>query len=296
MHQLFNLIAESAPEQTGAASAGLEAFLDPASIILCTVGMCILVGWLFWFDGFGALKKAPVRRHRRWFLFWPLLVLFLWLFGAAVMLEAVARIKGTEVKSLPEIIRYSVNAAAEMILIAVMLVIAYKAFIRHLKGFGLNLRTIHKDFFFSVVHLLAVSPLIQLGLLAVLAAGRLFNKGFEIAPHQTLTFLAENNSPTITVIIIVIAAVIVPIFEELLFRGFLQSTLRSVSTPWTAIVLTSFFFALIHWPNVTHMPSLFFLSCGFGYAYERSGSLFRPILMHLFFNGISIAAALLLPS
>jgi membrane protease YdiL (CAAX protease family) len=56
-------------------------------------------------------------------------------------------------------------------------------------------------------------------------------------------------------------------------------------------VLTSLFFAILHPP--THIPALFFLSCGLGYAYERSGSLFRPILMHVFFNGFSVAVTVL---
>jgi len=29
-----------------------------------------------------------------------------------------------------------------------------------------------------------------------------------------------------------------------------------------------------------------------GYAYEKSGSLFRPILIHAAFNGINLAAAM----
>ena len=94
------------------------------------------------------------------------------------------------------------------------------------------------------------------------------------------------------IMMVIVAAGIVPIFEEMLFRGFLQSTLRSATGPWTAIIVTSVFFALVHWPNYTHMPALFLLSCGFGYAYERSGSLFRPILMHALFNSISIAGTL----
>lgn len=296
MCRLFNILAESSPDKSGGVWAGVEAFLDPVSIILCTVGMCILVGWLFWFGGFGALKKAPVRRHRWWFVFWPLSILFLWQISISVILELIAGFKDTDIKSLPESISYPVNAVVEIILIIAMLFIARKAFARQLKGFGLNLKTIHKDVCFSMVYLLAISPLIQLFLLVILVAGRLIHEGFEIPPHQTLTFLAENNSVMLTIMTVVMAAIIVPIFEEMLFRGFLQSTLRSVSTPWTAIVFTSVFFALIHWPNYTHMPSLFFLSCGFGYAYERSGSLLRPILMHILFNGISVTSTVFLSS
>jgi membrane protease YdiL (CAAX protease family) len=94
------------------------------------------------------------------------------------------------------------------------------------------------------------------------------------------------------ILVAVFAALIVPVFEELLFRGFFQTTLRSLSgSPWVGIVLTSVFFAILHPP--THIPALFMLSVGLGYAYERSGSLLRPILMHIFFNGLSIGMTLL---
>jgi membrane protease YdiL (CAAX protease family) len=34
------------------------------------------------------------------------------------------------------------------------------------------------------------------------------------------------------------------------------------------------------------------LALGLGYAYEKSGSLWRPIFMHALFNGITIATVL----
>ncbi|MEN8127950.1 MAG: CPBP family intramembrane glutamic endopeptidase, partial [Planctomycetota bacterium] len=169
-----------------------------------------------------------------------------------------------------------------------------KAFARRLKGFGLNIRTIHKDTGFSVVYLLAVFPPIQFALIAVLVAVQFVKSDFEIQDHQTLTFLTESSSIAVIIMTVLIASVVVPVFEEMVFRGFLQSALRSATTPWTAILVTSALFASIHLPNYAHMPSLFILSCGMGYAYERSGSLFRPILMHVFFNGFSITMKLLL--
>jgi hypothetical protein len=87
--------------------------------------------------------------------------------------------------------------------------------------------------------------------------------------------------------------VIAPVFEEVLFRGFLQSALRSAGVNrWAVIAFVSVFFAFLHYPNYSHMLALFFLSLGLGYAYEHSGSLFRPILMHVFFNGFSVAVTL----
>jgi len=41
-----------------------------------------------------------------------------------------------------------------------------------------------------------------------------------------------------------------------------------------------------------HWPALLVLSMSMGYAYEKSGSLFRPIFIHSIFNATSIIATL----
>ena len=49
-----------------------------------------------------------------------------------------------------------------------------------------------------------------------------------------------------------------------------------------AIVLSSLCFSIVH-PMWT-WPVIFVLSCMLGYAYERTGSLWVPIVMHAMFN------------
>jgi len=44
--------------------------------------------------------------------------------------------------------------------------------------------------------------------------------------------------------------------------------------------------------DMAHWPALFVLSLSLGYAYEKSGSLFRPIFIHSLFNAATIAAVL----
>jgi len=293
MCRLFNIIAESSPDRAATASVGFEAFLDPVSIVLCTAGLCVLVIWLFWFGGFRALQKAPLRRHRGWFLFWPASVLFVWLFAMAAVQMGVTAIFDSHPQSFQESITYPANAILETVFITAMLIIAQRAFARRLRGFGLNLNHLKFDVSMAVIHLLAVFPLILAGLWITLTLGRLL-KGpeFTLEMHQSLGLLTDAGIGLQT-LIAVFAVLIVPVFEELLFRGFLQTSLRSVSgKPWVAIVLTSLFFSVLHPP--THIPALFMLSCGLGYAYERSGSLFRPILMHVFFNGFSVAVTVML--
>ena len=145
----------------------------------------------------------------------------------------------------------------------------------------------------AAVNLLGVFPLVFGGLALTLTLGRIFSgPEFNLQVHQSLEMLTDAN-PALKIMIFSFAVLIVPVFEELLFRGFVQTTLRSVTGhPWVAIFITSAFFAILH--PTTHIPALFMLSCGLGYAYERSGSLARPILIHVLFNGINVAATLLL--
>ena len=283
MQRLFNIIAETAPpESEVVVSTAADTFWDPASIILCTAGLCVGIIWLFWFDGFGALQKATIRRHRRSLIFWPLAILIFWIIGMGII----------QTTTPTEIISYPVNAILEIGLIATMLIITRKSFARGLKGFGLNRKNLISDMPWAAINLLGTFPLVLFGLWISLSLGQLFKGAdFSLETHQSLEILTDAGVG-LKILVVVFAAGVVPIFEELLFRGLFQTTLRSLSgSPWAGIVLTSVFFAILHPP--THIPALFMFSCGLGYAYERSGSLLRPMLMHIFFNGLSIGITLL---
>jgi len=87
---------------------------------------------------------------------------------------------------------------------------------------------------------------------------------------------------------------LVPIMEELLFRGFLQSWLRGKMRLSYAILCTSIVFALFHLSysqgisNIQYVVALLLLSGFLGYLYEREESLWAPIGLHVMFNAISI--------
>ena len=56
----------------------------------------------------------------------------------------------------------------------------------------------------------------------------------------------------------------------------------SPAVRWAAIVITSLLFSVLH-PAWT-WPLIFLLSLALGYAYERTGNLWLPVVMHLVFN------------
>lgn len=100
------------------------------------------------------------------------------------------------------------------------------------------------------------------------------------------------NATAFTVVLIV------PLMEELLFRGFLQTSLRRQFRPLHAILLTSLIFALFHFSlsqgmnNITILGSLFLLSLFLGFLRERQGTLWPSWALHATFNALSIGMIL----
>ena len=82
-------------------------------------------------------------------------------------------------------------------------------------------------------------------------------------------------------------AVLAPVVEELLFRGFLQNALTRHMPFWAAIILSSFGFALVHGQPYA-IPGLMSLSLAFGYIYHRTGSLRTNIILHMANNALAL--------
>lgn len=102
-------------------------------------------------------------------------------------------------------------------------------------------------------------------------------------------------NPVLFFLTSVVVVTCVPIVEELLFRGLLQSWLKNrFKSSKLAILLTSLTFALFHFSttqgitNIELLSELFLLSCFLGFLYERQRSLWTSIGLHAFFNAVSL--------
>ncbi len=84
------------------------------------------------------------------------------------------------------------------------------------------------------------------------------------------------------------AAVIAPLVEEFLFRGYFYPVLKRLAGPLPAAITVSLLFGAIH-NNAAAFPVLTVLALALTLAYEWSGSLFVPMLMHACFNTMMLA-------
>lgn len=84
-----------------------------------------------------------------------------------------------------------------------------------------------------------------------------------------------------------IIAIIAPICEELVFRGYLFSGLRSKGSAVFAILLSSLIFGIYHM-SLLKLFTTGFLGILLCLALEYSGSIFIPMLMHIMNNAFSV--------
>lgn len=91
---------------------------------------------------------------------------------------------------------------------------------------------------------------------------------------------------------LLLASVLAPIGEEILFRGWIYTSLRASFGVVAAMLVVSVLFALAHWEK-THLYALAVFPVGLGLAYirERTGTIKASIVVHGLYNGF--AAALL---
>ena len=259
-------------------------------------GLVLFACWLLDTSlGTKALTDSPPRRNSMP-PYLPLVPLLLW-FGAVSMIIVLIQKLTPNLQGWQKIFRdHLVMSIGAVLTMAAMMFLAHVHFARRLKGFGLNIKTITKDFIMAIANLLAIWPLMMAAItVTMFVAESIWGQDYQMQQHQQLKIITEYPELPIRIMIVFVAVVIAPPLEEMLFRGFIQTTIRSYfnikNNAWPAIAASSVFFAIMH-ADPGHWPALFVLGLCLGYSYEKSGSLLRPIFIHLFFNAYSVATAL----
>jgi uncharacterized protein len=117
------------------------------------------------------------------------------------------------------------------------------------------------------------------------------------ANQQVVDDLREAGGAKLAVFAVV-ASIVAPVCEELLFRGLLLRALRRRMSPEMAVIVQALAFALAH-PMLSPslgdfavVPALFLLGAASGVVAVRRGDLSASIMMHIGFNLVTTLLAL----
>ncbi len=134
--------------------------------------------------------------------------------------------------------------------------------------------------------ILAVGALayVVVGVATLVAWRRFLGDGEHLPLQRILWSIGQVESPAVLTLAVVAAVVVAPVIEEVLFRSVLYLPLRDRWGVVPAALLVSLLFAVMHFyaPGVAVLVVLSFI---FIALFERSGTLWAPILAHAAYNG-----------
>ena len=262
-------------------------------LVTSAIGLTVLIWWLATTE-MGLKSLAPaVERPNFMPDYFPFAVILGWFLMTATSSSVFENLASGMLEWHEKFALYSSFILIEAAVIGFIILSAKKYFRDGLYGFGLRLKGIFQDIAAGAAGFITAYPLVNFSLYAVYYIGIFFvGPTFELDKNQGMVVILEYDEIALRILTIFFAVVLTPVFEELVFRGLLQTYLRNLNySPWVSIFITSAIFAILH--PLTHFPAIFILSVTMGYAYEKSGSLLRPMFIHCFFNSTAIITALL---
>ena len=268
-------------------------------MLVLGVGCVIIAKWIVGTRfGSKALDDSPARPN----MLTPAPVFIVFLMWSFLILAISLCISTFFVKKPDKATLLGINIVSSIIgsivTIVFCLFVGKKYFEDGLKGFGLtfNAKRLFREKLGGLGMFLAIWPLTIITYNAIYLLGTfVVGKDFEMPKHDYLASLSDSPPLWVMVAMFISAVYVAPVTEEMIFRGLFQTLLKRIThSKWPAIFFTSFLFAMIHGGGMMlHWPTLVVLSMGLGYAYEKTGSLVYPIVMHAAFNFVNISMAFL---
>lgn len=108
-------------------------------------------------------------------------------------------------------------------------------------------------------------------------------------PQNTVQAFQDSDGWAMRVIMVAFAVVIAPVVEETLFRGLIYPVFKKYTDGIFAAACSSVLFGLVHM-HVGSLAPLVILALILCFVYERTGSLWLPMVIHAGFNGVSLLA------
>lgn len=112
--------------------------------------------------------------------------------------------------------------------------------------------------------------------------------------QEIVRYFLEHPDPHHRMAVILMAVIVAPVAEEIIFRGYFYGVIRRFGGRIPALLTSSLLFAAIH----VHLPSMLglgLLAVILCLLYERTGSLWATMTMHAAFNATTVAALIFFP-
>ena len=195
------------------------------------------------------------------------------------------------------------NTFAEAVPALMLIILARRMVVGGLSGWGLSVWKLPRGVGYGVLGFLTAMPVLLVAAQITDYVITHFQQRAEEV-HETLQVLSRKPPAWEEAAFVILAGLAAPVLEEIFFRGCVQTMLiqrrmgftfqpgvdaayrPTVGRRWTAIFLTSLFFASVH--PVDHFFVILLLSMSLGYLYERTGNMWANITLHAMFNSFSI--------
>lgn len=139
-----------------------------------------------------------------------------------------------------------------------------------------------------VASVVAVATLIGAMVLGAISSAVMLQFGMKPEPQQTVQMLQSTESIWRRSFYGLVAILVAPAAEEILFRGLVYASIKKMGFPKLALWGTSLVFAATH-ANAMALVPLTFVALMFTLLYEKTDNLLAPILAHSIFNAANFA-------
>lgn len=231
---------------------------------------------------FVPIESAPVPRRSPW-SFADLLVFGLF-FALTVLLLPMGVVRIWRIFN-PELSIADLTATDQVFIQGLMnlIIVGFIAFLVKVIHHLSFLETIH----WFKNHQFGTGFLVSVG--ATLAVTVLFVSRYIPAGEQT-PIERLLSSTTAIYVFAIFGIACAPLFEEIIFRGFLFKVLADISGPGTAVSVTAILFALLHlpqlWGSWAGVALIFVVGYVLSFVRQRSNSLIPSFIIHTSYNGM----------
>ncbi len=129
-------------------------------------------------------------------------------------------------------------------------------------------------------------------LVAFVVFSVIWSAAFHPKEETLLTQLGSNEGAALLVLSAALTCVIAPICEELLFRGYIFTALRSWRGTLPAALITGLVFGGVHYGSAPTLDLVPLAGLGFGlcFLYRFTGSLYPCMVAHSLNNSVAFAS------